>query len=380
MSIINLNYSEYEDDERLWKISDTTFEDINLIVGKNSTGKSRLLTLINSLTQLLTGNLGPFDSGKYQTLLRINGRNFLYEIECKGSEVVGESLMVDEEVKLIRKPDGSGKIWYEQVGDYLDFKLPKSAVAAVNRRDEIQHPYLIELHEWAKSVALYHFGSDFGKSRLMNVSDMESIFNVKAPLNFDDPNNLVGIYSTAYLHYKEDFDIAIIRDMGKLGYSLKDIGSDNLQAILKIPFPTIGLFTVENDLGFKNSQVHMSQGMFRALALTIHLNICAFSKSRNLILVDDIGEGLDFERSVAMIDLLISKAKENNLQLIMTTNDRFVMNSVPLEYWGVLKRKAGLVKMLNARNSANLFKKFKYLGLNNFDLFASDYFETEVSE
>ena len=88
---------------------------------------------------------------------------------------------------------------------------------------------------------------------------------------------------------------------------------------------------------------------------------------------------MDYERATAIINLLISKAKTYELQLIMTSNDRFVMNKVPLEYWSVLKRKGGIVKMFNSRNSQKQFDQFKYLGLNNFDFFASDFFEAEVA-
>ena len=119
--------------------------------------------------------------------------------------------------------------------------------------------------------------------------------------------------------------------------------------------------------------------MFRALALVVHLNLCAFSKNKKLILVDDIGEGLDYERATAIIHLLISKAEENNIQLIMTSNDRFVMNEVPLKYWSILKRTGGVVKMYNMANSQQQFDKFKFLGLNNFDFFASNFFEPETT-
>lgn len=56
------------------------------------------------------------------------------------------------------------------------------------------------------------------------------------------------------------------------------------------------------------------------------------------IVIDDIGERLDYERSCALIELLMSKATTQQVQLIMTTNDRFVMNKVPLEAWTVLHR------------------------------------------
>ena len=52
------------------------------------------------------------------------------------------------------------------------------------------------------------------------------------------------------------------------------------------------------------------------------------------IALDDIGEGLDFDRASRLVALLIQKAKRFNFQLIMTTNDSFIMNGVPIEYLG----------------------------------------------
>ena len=89
------------------------------------------------------------------------------------------------------------------------------------------------------------------------------------------------------------------------------------------------LWVKEEELSSETEQNDISQGMFRALSLIIQLNYLAISSKPSCILIDDIGEGLDHERSCALIDLLISKAKKSQIQLIMTTNDRFVMNKVP---------------------------------------------------
>ncbi len=93
------------------------------------------------------------------------------------------------------------------------------------------------------------------------------------------------------------------------------------------------------------------------------------------MLIDDIGEGLDFSRAQAFISLLIERAKGNKLQMIMTTNDRFIMNGVPLCYWGIVRRHANKVHVLNERNSREIFDDFSSLGLNNFDFFSTNFFE-----
>ncbi|WP_231914819.1 ATP-binding protein [Methylomonas sp. DH-1] len=375
---MKLCYSEFKDEPRYWDISDAEFSKINLIVGKNSSGKSRLMSVINSFARILCGQHKAYEACGFLVTLKLNSGEFSYEIAFKEGTVIKEVLLVDGEKKLSRDENGSGQIHYEKENTFLDFKIPANAIAAVNRRDEIQHPFLIELYQWANSVVLYLFGSDFGRSRVMGVTDAHAFFNNPNPPPFDDPDDFVRVYSSAYKRFGETFDKAVIADMGELGYSLSDVGADNLQELSNFPFAAVGIFVVETDLGFKNPQIQMSQGMFRALALVVHLNLCAFSRNKQLILVDDIGEGLDYERATSVIKLLITKAKENDMQLIMTTNDRFVMNEVPLEYWAVLKRKGGIVKMFNAKNSQKQFEQFKYLGLNNFDFFASDFFEAEV--
>ena len=380
MSLVKLSYSEYEGQSRHWEVRDATFSDINLIVGKNSSGKTRLLSVIHSFARLLSGQQKPFEACSFSAIIKLNGREFAYDIAFENGAIQNELLLIDGEEKLIRNNEGAGKIYYDQEGGFLEFKLPPDAITAVNRRDEIQHPYLMELHTWANGVVIYLFGSEFGKGFVMGLTEAESLFRNPNPPLFDDPNKLVGIYSSAFARYGEEFDRAIITDMKTLGYMLTDVGSENIQELINIPVSAICLFTQEADLGFKIPQMQMSQGMFRALALAIHLNVCAFSKDKRLILVDDIGEGLDYERAVAIIDLLISKSQTHGMQVVMTTNDRFVMNKVPLSHWSVLKRTGGIVKMFNERNAKKQFDHFKYIGLNNFDFFASDYFNLETGD
>jgi len=114
--------------------------------------------------------------------------------------------------------------------------------------------------------------------------------------------------------------------------------------------------------------------MFRALSLIIQITYSQLAGVPSCILVDDIGEGLDYDRSTALVRLLIERAKDTSGQLIMATNDRFVMNNVPLEYWSVIQRIGGVSKIYNYRNSPKLFNDFGLTGLNNFDFFSTKYY------
>ena len=138
----------------------------------------------------------------------------------------------------------------------------------------------------------------------------------------------------------------------------------------------VGLNVQETALPGVTDQFSMSQGMFRVLSLLIHMNYCQLSNTGSTVLIDDIGEGLDFDRSCRLIELLREKALGSAIQLVMSTNDRFVMNQVPLDEWSVLQRDGGTVHVRNAGNSRDIFNSFKFTGLSNFSFLEMDFINT----
>jgi ABC-type lipoprotein export system ATPase subunit len=135
----------------------------------------------------------------------------------------------------------------------------------------------------------------------------------------------------------------------------------------------IGLRVHENDRKAVTDQSEMSDGMFRALSLIIHYNFYQLSNKPLTVLVDDIGEGLDYNRSTNLIKLLIEKSIKSNIQIIMSSNDKFVLNNTDLKYWQIVNRKANVVSIFNFDNSKEIFENFRFTGLNNFDFYISDF-------
>jgi len=70
------------------------------------------------------------------------------------------------------------------------------------------------------------------------------------------------------------------------------------------------MYVREADLPGITDQHSMSQGMFRALSIIVQVNYSVLADTPSCILIDDIGEGLDFERSCDLIDVLMSKAQK----------------------------------------------------------------------
>jgi hypothetical protein len=89
--------------------------------------------------------------------------------------------------------------------------------------------------------------------------------------------------------------------------------------------------------------------------------------------IDDICEGLDYERSTQLGKLVFEKLTKNNIQAIVTSNDSFLMNVIDIKYWNVLRREGNTIKALNYQNNREQFDKFRMTGLSNFDFFTSKY-------
>lgn len=305
MTLKSLTYSEFEDDPRHWSIEHTEFEGINLMVGRNSTGKTRILNVIFSICRIISGvHTKAFNSGNFFIEVELDEKLYSYEISFQKAKVIQESLLVDGVERLSRDAVGEGLVYFASEDKSIPFQIDPEVIAIQNKNDRLQHPFINDLAQWASSVRLYNFGSDFGKSRLMQqpTADLTGSVGLVAII---DADNTVGAYINGYQRFNQEFDKAIIRDMGKLGYHLEEVAAEPLDQLgLGLPASLLGLITVERDLGLlRNPQMGMSQGMFRAMALIIHINLAIFSKEQKLLLIDDIGEGLDYERATEIIDL-----------------------------------------------------------------------------
>lgn len=378
MQLKKLEFSEHLGSPNEWVLDKASFGQINLIVGKNSSGKTRLLNVINGLARVLRGRKDLWQSGNYKATFQDGASEYLYTLEINNYEVTSETYSVNDKQLLRRGENGEGSIYAVELAQEIKFQVPTNKVAATARQDSIQHPFLKPLSDWANSVRHYLFGSEFGKNRAILLQDLQSGEATDSEESDIDPQEVSKQYKKGFDKFGEAFDEAILRDMEILGYPCSDVGLGPAPVPLKSQPPVAFLFVQEKTLKGLTTQLTMSQGMFRALALTIQFNYTTLNNQENAcILIDDIGEGLDFRRSTALIEMLVERCKQARIQLFMTTNDRFVMNGVPLEYWSIVNRNGNRVRLINKDNSEEKFSEFKYIGLSNFDFFSSEYYEDE---
>ena len=377
MFLQSIDYSQYLETTFAWELEGCTFGDVNLIVGQNATGKSKVLNIIKNLAALVSGeNKLTYIDGNYKVTFDSDGKKIEYALTYEDNKIIKEGLDIDSKNLLNRGVNGEGTIYYEKLNQTVDFQTPQNELAAVARRDYVQHPFLEDLYNWGKSVRHYYFGTQLGKDHLavfIKGKDGEE----KQALNLKDTNGVVAMFKKGQKDFSTKFTKLIMNDMEAIGYKLDDIDVAQPRSLIiegTLPGEVVGICVKENDLGDRTDQTDMSQGMFRALSLITQITYSQLAGVTSCILIDDIGEGLDYDRSSALVKLLVKRAKETSVQLIMATNDRFVMNNVPLEYWSVIQRIGGISRIYNYRNSPKLFDDFALTGLNNFDFFSSNYY------
>lgn len=362
-----------------WLIDQVSLDVINLMVGKNSSGKTRTLNALSDLVNMLKGR-GTSATGPviYELLFRNSENIFKYELEYDKETISVERLHVGDELVLDRGKDGKGRIKYESTPGaiFLDFEIPHDQLACYAKRDRLQHPFIEIIHGWAIGLRRFDFSGDLGKSRYA----LKSSFEAKEMDWSETFTSLVPVISIASEEYPE-FRDRVLTDMQKIGYALEDFGiihfSERYSSASQDRF---AVYTTETGLEKQVTQRDMSQGMFRAFSVIVQINYYILCGQKGLIIIDDIGEGLDFSRAKQLVQLLISMATESGIQLIMSTNDSFIMNAVDIKNWAVIMREGHKITLYNYENSKEIFEEFKFTGLNNFDFYASEFFKSGFSD
>ncbi|MCK4827031.1 ATP-binding protein, partial [bacterium] len=328
MQLKSISYTQYEGKPEEWSIEGFTLGPINLIVGRNASGKTRALNIIGSLGKLLSGETTLYISGDYEVIFDKGDEKIVYRLKLDESKVFSEKLVIGSRTMLDRGKGGIGEIYAEKIGNNIEFQAPDNQLACLTRRDSLQHPFFEDLYQWGKSLRHYYFGTQLGKDHYAVFKKGEQ----DSDLNLKDANQVVAIFRKGRKKFPSRFIEDIKTDMKLVGYEIEeiDVGPPTSIVVRAGWEQPEGILVKESDLRAETDQNEISQGMFRALSLIIQLNYSALASVPSCILIDDIGEGLDYERASALIKLLIEKAKKSCVQLVMSTNDRFVMNNVPL--------------------------------------------------
>ena len=334
---------------------------VNLIVAQNTTGKSKTIKTIAFISQLLrdwnSDDSFPlfelecvFQQDEKNTLKYIV-KTFLNQISIVEDTEIHffEKLFLNEKLLLSRNNE-EAELYSMVLEKFTKIAPPKSKLVLHVRRDKAEYPFFEDLINWAQSTKLFEFSS------------------ISPKLNKQIENNHIGklLSKLSEKHHQ-----SIINDLNSIGYKIESIKTIKWKDEYIVSIKERG---IENEI----TETQISQGLIRALAVLVFIEYSFQYKDVTTILIDDLGEGLDYERATKLGKLLVEKLENSNIQFIATTNDSFLMDVIPIKYWNILEREGNTVKSYNYHNSKEAFDAFKMSGLSNFYLFSSDFLHQKL--
>ncbi|WP_027003807.1 ATP-binding protein [Hugenholtzia roseola] len=352
MKLTNLSYID-----PYWELSNLQLSNLNLIVAKNATGKSKTLLTIDLLVKMITQRKN-LNWGSRWSISFVDNRNqeIIFEFATKYQNegiVTAEKISIDGiEVLFRHHQEGVVQLKNCVTNKYDKIYPPNNKLTLHVNRDVRKYPYLEQISNWAEQSYGFKFGNISPYSKL-NEQEYDLLTAVE-----DIPNLFKSL--------KKENVLKIVEDFNSLGYQISDISLQD-----KVEYAI--LYVKEQNLTKALPHYKLSQGMFRALAILVYVEYLISRKKPALITIDDFCEGLDYERAKKLGSLVFSKCENTDIQLVVTSNDSFLMNEIDIKYWNILKRNGKKITCLNQKNSPHIFRKFRLTGLSNFDLFSSDF-------
>jgi energy-coupling factor transporter ATP-binding protein EcfA2 len=326
-----------------WVLQKIDLQEVNLLVGTNGTGKSKTLFYLN-LLKLFIKSGDFFLQDEYatweiswltdanQTLTYTLGVNFNPEDLHLDGIVSNESLFLENKILLQRKDDNSCQVFSEISQQVDTFNPPVNELALLSRRDTKAYPYIENIIDWAKNSYELQFSS-------INVENE----SVQTESNYEQ-------YPKLFSKLNPEHQKSIMTNFNSIGFKISNIEyestGNNHFLVLK-----------EENLNTPIHQFNLSQGMMRSLCLLIYIEYLISKNKTATLLIDDLGEGLDYKRAIELGKMLFKLCGENNIQLIATSNDSFLMDVVNINYWNVLTRKG---KVVTALNKIQIYWTFKF--------------------
>ncbi len=365
MKLIEVGFKALRADSSLdWELNDLLLDDFNLVVGKNATGKSLTLKVIEEFAMLIDNRIftwGKNQLYRYYSFTFINEQKdiFEYKVSVKNEPIAifYERLEVNGNVKLDRNSENS-QLFSEKQNSYNSINPPQHMLVIHVRRDSVEHPFFEEIVFWAEHFKSYKF------AKVLPLSNYGAVNSV--------PMHPTIILSVFLQRSDNQFKTSFIEDLNKIGFNISSIASE------KFLDGTLTFSITENGLSKPINEHNLSEGMFRALSLLALVYYLLDTKTPSTILIDDLAEGLDFNRATNLAQLLLEKTENSNIQIVATTNDSYLMNAIPTHHWNILKREGHTVNSYNYKNNKEIFDEFDFSGLNNFYLFTSDYLDKAI--
>ena len=327
-----LHYQEKDPAQAEGHFDPLQFGSRNLVVGRNASGKTRLLRMIREYGAWLAGGRLP-PPGRWMASHRLaGGAQAQYEFRLEEGGI-WERFAAGDDFLLAREGTAAWRHSPQAGRTPLPDPGPGSVLASVEGPPD-------QLRAWGGGIRFHPFSGQ----------------GAAGPLS---PPVALEIAAEP-----------VLSDMNRLGYPVEAVR----QARDGLEFRERGVpVWIAESLG--------STALVRSLRFLLFLHGARLDASARCLLVDDLAEGLDYERAGRLCGLLLERMEEWLGQWIVCSNDRQVMNRMPLDYWTLLEQApGGRVRVINRHTAPALFENFRFTGLSHFDFFSMGFSEAGERE
>lgn len=190
---------------------------------------------------------------------------------------------------LDNKNTFSLSLTFEDEGEKFSYNFRVSEGEIITQQD----PYIEKIKPWAKHAHILSFNridTGFDRTSISSAYQRNVLFIMMKSLSETSLNR-------------------VINQAHQLGYHISSTE------------------TIEHD------EIHV-------LYLLIYMEYISLRTKPSLLFIDNLCEELDYDRSIQLGRLLFSFCLKHNIQLIVSSNNSFLINVLDMKYWNILLRKA----------------------------------------
>ena len=362
---------KYPDGDVYFECSEVSLQSTNLIIGPNASGKSQFFKRLKFLKDIHKKSAPtPYTTtilhAKVVLKDESTGKEINYNLKAGPGELIEETID-SKSRKYLRRKGGNTLLLDEKTNEAQAFLINKrqSITKQIEDRKD-SFPTIDKIGFFFESMLFLDadkFNSDlvmFGDKQLIPSERMENL-------------------SSAVLNWKKKFpDVynSLLKEYKKFFQDIEDISSEEFTT------PDGGVFEMlaikERGVRDVVAATYVSSGMLRILSLLAlpmcrhlskHAEELGFDFNPSMIVIDEIDNGLDYERTGHIIDYLDSEAAF--VQVIFSSHSPVVCNFVSPERWRIFNRTASSVNITNpldVKETREMIEKSKSA---NWDVYAN---------
>ena len=339
----SMEYTEWIGKRLNWKIKKFPLGELNLLLGDNAQGKTRLFNVINFIHGLHAGTrtvANPDFRGRCNMWFSAGSDEIVYNLKMRGKSV-GAGLVFSEVVTRNGEVlfDRSKRIMIEEEsGRCLEkFFLPEHlpAVSSIENtrdfitlnglKDYLQRMLFLKANRFAAANIEVDADAMILNAKGSNISCVLANWQRKMP----------SVYKEIVDTFRDTFPF-----ITKISIQEESVARTGIRAPM--------LIMKERNLGITVNQTEWSDGLLRAIC-QIALVCTQFRNSDDhvvrpsLIVVDEVENGLDFNTLAKVVSHYHSYS--NIVQTFISTHSPLVCNMIHPKHWLLAKRKRATVQI-----------------------------------